>query len=286
MPHEELAQRLTSAQDIQSLVGNLSAEVDQRGFATGGHHDNHTMAVVEVNMNSILKEKMDKLTRMIVGVLGVLLAVSLLFNILQLRSGSNNADFQELQALLDEKNQQIAQMENSLQLYNDIKEKGSKELITRVEVLEYEKASLLEYIDSLMNKVDKLEQKVAEATAPVKSKDNSKGKTNNVSAQETAQRIVNRLASMKEVSGKDFAQTMGKKAQYRNEILVLLVDLNKKTGQKHKSTIDGVVRELKDPQSLAMKVGQNQERVYISTMPASKKIDQLAEKIKKIKSQI
>ena len=286
MPHEELAQRLTSAQDIQSLVGNLSAEVDQRGFATGGHHDNHTMAVVEVNMNSILKEKMDKLTRMIVGVLGVLLAVSLLFNILQLRSGSNNADFQELQALLDEKNQQIAQMENSLQLYNDIKEKGSKELITRVEVLEYEKASLLEYIDSLMNKVDKLEQKVAEATAPVKSKDNSKGKTNNVSAQETAQRIVNRLASMKEVSGKDFAQTMGKKAQYRNEILVLLVDLNKKTGQKHKSTIDGVVRELKDPQSLAMKVGQNQERVYISTMPASQKIDQLAEKIKKIKSQI
>ena len=177
-------------------------------------------------------------------------------------------------------------MENSLQLYNDIKEKGSKELITRVEVLEYEKASLLEYIDSLMNKVDRLERKVAETTAPVKGKGGSKGKTSNISAQETAQRIVNRLASMKEVSGKDFAQTMGKKAQYRNEILVLLADLDKKTGQKHKPTIDGVVRELKDPQSLAMKVGQNQKRVYISTMPASKKINQLAEKIKKIKSQI
>ena len=286
MPHEELTQRLTSEQEILSLVNNLSAEVDRCGFAAGGHHDNHTMAVVELYMNSILKDKMDKKTRMIVSVLGGLLVLSMFFNILQLRNGSNNAELQELQVQLGEKNQLIAKMENSLQLYNDIKEKGSKELITRVEVLEYEKASLLDYIDSLMNKVDKLEQKVAEATVSVKSNNDNKAKNNTVSAQETAQRIVNRLVSMKEICGKDFAQTMGKKTQYRNEILTLLANLNKKTGQKHKSTIDGVARELKDPQSLAMKVGLNQNRIYVSTMPASKKIDQLTEKIKKIKSQI
>lgn len=286
MPHKELAQRLTSAQDIQALASNLSAEVDQRGFASGGHHDNHTMAVLELNMNSILKNKMDKVTKIIMGAMGGLLLVSLLFNVLQSGRNSSDTEIQSLQTALNEKNQQIAQLESYQKLYDDMKEQGSKTLITRVEILEYEKASLLEYIDSLTNKVDQLEKQVTAATKQANAKGGKAEQTGKASNQEIAQRIVNRLTSMKGISGKDFKKVLGEKFKYRNEILMLLTELNQKTGQKHKSTIDGIVRELKHPKSETMLVGQNQQRIYSSTMTASKKIDQLSAKVNKIKSQL
>lgn len=286
MPHEELAARLTSQQDVQSLAGNLSAEVDQRGFATGGHHDNHTMAVVEVNMNSILKDKMDKLTKIIMSIMGVLLLVSLVFNFILSRGGSSGAELEELRTQLGEKSRQITQLESSLQLYSDIKEKGSKELITRVEVLEYEKASLLEYIDSLMDQVDRLETKVNAMSKPTGVMDNGKGTANTGTASETAQKIMNRMTSLKEVSGKDFGKTMGEKRNLRNQILSLVADLDNTTNHKFKPTLDGVARELKDPNSLAMKVMQNQKRIYVTTLPASQKIDQLIGKIKDIKKKL
>ena len=286
MPHEELVQRLTSAQDIQSLVDNLSAEVDQRGFMAGGHHDNHTMAIIELQLDSMLKDKMDKLAKILVGVLGALLMISLLFNFIQSRRGDDNNDMAALQTALDEKNRQLAQLESYQKLYNDVKEKGSKELITRVEVLEYEKASLQEYIDSLMDRIDVLEKRVADIAKSQTAKGDKKAQNGPASAQETAQRIMNRLSNMKEIKGKDYAKTLGTKALCRNEIVALLGELDQKTGHKYKSVIDGVARELKHPRSEALLVTLNKDKTYISTMTASKKIDQLAEKIKGIKKQL
>ena len=285
MPYEELVQRLTSAQDVQSLVGNLSTEVDQRGLMAGGHHDNHTMAMIELQLDSMLKGKMDKLTKIIVGVMGTLLVISLLFNFIQSRHGDDN-NVTALQTALEEKNQQLAQLESYQKLYNDVKEKGSKELITRVEVLEYEKASLQEFIDSLMNRIEVLEKRVADVSKPQPTKVVEKAKNSASSAQETAQLIMNRLSNMKEISGKDYAKTLGTKAMYRNEIVVLLGELDRKTSHKYKSVIDGVARELKHPRSEALLVALNKDKTYISTLTASKKIDQLAAKIKEIKKQL
>jgi hypothetical protein len=97
---------------------------------------------------------------------------------------------------------------------------------------------------------------------------------------------MNRMTSLKEVSGKDFGKTMGEKRNLRNQILSLVADLDNTTNHKFKPTLDGVARELKDPNSLAMKVMQNQKRIYVTTLPASQKIDQLIGKIKDIKKKL
>ena len=72
MPHEQLVQRLTSQQTLSDLVDNLSAEIDQIGFSTGGHHDNHTLAAIEMNTDSILKDKMSKILKIALAVLTAL----------------------------------------------------------------------------------------------------------------------------------------------------------------------------------------------------------------------
>ena len=168
-----------------------------------------------------------------------------------------------------------------------MKEKGSNELITRVEVLEYEKTSLQEYIDSLMDRINVLEKRLADISKSQSTKGDKKTKTSTTSAQETAQQILNRLSSMKEFSGKDYAKTLGKKALYSKEVVALLGELDQKTGYKYKSVIDGVSRELKHPRSEVLLVAlNNKDKTYVSTMTALKKIDQLSAKIKEIKKQL
>lgn len=57
MPHKDLLSRFTDKSDIQNVVSNLSLEVDKIGFAAGGNHDNHTIVMVEMGEDSVLKDK-------------------------------------------------------------------------------------------------------------------------------------------------------------------------------------------------------------------------------------
>lgn len=283
MPHEQLVQRLTSMQDLESLASNLSAEIDQTGFALGGHHDNHTLAVVEMNNNSILKGKMEKISKIAIAILAVLLAISISLNLIAGKGATGMDDTVPLYRALEEKTAEVEKLKAYQKLYNDIKDSDSKELITRVEVLEYEKASLEDYVDELIARIDSLEKKVEEMTNATKSKNSAQATMAKSSAGETAQRIINRLESLKSFSGKDYAKTLAQKALYRNQAVALLTELNQLTSNKYKPTIEAVTRELKHARSEALLVGLNKDKVYISTAAASKKIDQLTGKIKSIK---
>ena len=55
MPHPALLKALTARTDVQTAVQNLSVEVDRIGFANGGGHDNHTLAIIEMEADSLLQ---------------------------------------------------------------------------------------------------------------------------------------------------------------------------------------------------------------------------------------
>ena len=80
MPQPNLLHRFASVQDTASLVERIQTEVDQLGAAHGGGHDNHTLAIVQVECASKLKDKMDRISKIIIAVLAVCLLVSLAFN--------------------------------------------------------------------------------------------------------------------------------------------------------------------------------------------------------------
>lgn len=67
MPHKDLLKRFSASADEKLLVGNLSSEIDRIGQAKGGHHDNHTIAVIEMDCNSRLRGHWSRLTKIILG---------------------------------------------------------------------------------------------------------------------------------------------------------------------------------------------------------------------------
>lgn len=281
MPHEELSQRFTSQQDLSSFVDNLSQEIDRRGYAIGGHHDNHTMAVIEMKKNSMIYEMVEKKTKIIITILGALLFFSILFNIFSSKASGNTEEIEALKTELADKEKKISQLESYQKFYNEMKDAGSKDLITRMEVLEYEKSSLEKYVDELMVKIDSLEKKIASLSKNV----TSTVKTSSTS-RETAQRAINRLNSMRDFIGKDYAQTLGKKRTYRDDIVKSLMLLDNQTSQKYQSTINAIIDELKHEKSEALLITLTKDKTYVSTKTATKKIEQLIQKIKNIKDKL
>lgn len=280
MPQKQLTNRLTSLQDIVSLANNLSAEIDQIGFGQGGKHDNHTLAIIEMMANSKNKGKTLTNPKAFIGLLSALLVASLVLNIYSLASRSNDL----YESMLKEKQEEIQRLQAYQKLYNEVKDAGSNELVKRVEILEYEKESLQEFIDSMLNRIDSLESSLQAIQSHSKDKSATK-KEDNATAQVTAQKIINRFEEMKKISGKDFGKTLGKKAECRNRILSLLNELNQKTSKKYSPRIEAVARELKYQRSEALLVEQN-NNTYVSTQTAKKKIDQLIRKISEIKEKM
>lgn len=56
MQHQDLLKVLTQPKDIQQLLTNLSIQIDNIGFSKGGGHDNHTIAMFELEKDSLSRD--------------------------------------------------------------------------------------------------------------------------------------------------------------------------------------------------------------------------------------
>ena len=56
MQHLELLKEFTQPKDLQQLLSDISSQVDKIGFSKGGGHDNHTIAMFELEKDSRLKD--------------------------------------------------------------------------------------------------------------------------------------------------------------------------------------------------------------------------------------
>ncbi len=131
MPQPNLLHRFASSQDTASLVTRLQTEVDELGAAHGGGHDNHTLAIVQVESDSKLKDKMDRISKIIIAVLAVCLLVSLAFNIFGggKFSGNDNAQLKDLQrenAQLTKENEELNRKKEKLEQRIEKLEQGEE----------------------------------------------------------------------------------------------------------------------------------------------------------------
>lgn len=80
MPAKDLALRLTNGIDLASITSNLSSEVDNIGFVGGGHHDNHTFMVIDLDVDSNHAASRDSRKMMVYGgaILGACVVMALL----------------------------------------------------------------------------------------------------------------------------------------------------------------------------------------------------------------
>lgn len=80
---------------LGSLVDDISTEIDNLGRNSGGGHDNLTLAMIEIKMNSIKKETMSKKIKQLLGAICVLCLVSIAFNVFQVVKSSGIQDLKE-----------------------------------------------------------------------------------------------------------------------------------------------------------------------------------------------
>lgn len=118
MSEPDLLARICSKKHIGRIIHETTMEVDGKGAAKGGGHDNLTVAMVEVQTDSIIKEKMSKLAKLIVAGLAALLTVSLALNVVQFiknasedaRQGEEFISKNQLDGLLKENSDSLNQI--------------------------------------------------------------------------------------------------------------------------------------------------------------------------------
>ena len=89
MPEEDFIRHLSEKNPINKILESTANVVESIGRNGGGEYDNLTAAILEMNNNSTLKEKMNKTAKIIITVLSILLAISIAFNVFSLTCNDN-----------------------------------------------------------------------------------------------------------------------------------------------------------------------------------------------------
>lgn len=81
LPEKEFLRLLDGHTRMDRKLEEAARRIDQLGRQKGGDHDNLTAALITMNANSILKEKMNRTAKITIAALSALLAISLGFNV-------------------------------------------------------------------------------------------------------------------------------------------------------------------------------------------------------------
>lgn len=83
MPEKDLVKKATRSKNVGQTVDDIATQVDGEGRRSGGGHDNLTIAIIETQKHSILKEKMSTRNKTILIGIAALLLISFVFNMSQ-----------------------------------------------------------------------------------------------------------------------------------------------------------------------------------------------------------
>lgn len=91
MPETELIKMTTNRRNaLAAVTDDIATFVDNMGRSSGGGHDNLTLAIIELKINSNLKPQMSKLTKIIILALATISVISVAINIIQVTNSRSN----------------------------------------------------------------------------------------------------------------------------------------------------------------------------------------------------
>lgn len=290
MPHKDLVSRLTDNKlGLASIVNNLSYEIDQIGNSGGGGHDNHTLAIIEINVDSILKDKMTEKIKLLIGALSTLLFVSIIINFVMMTGAKEKPFNQENLAKAYAEIERLKPYENRYRELLTLNGNNSA-LNSLIQSLSTENDSLRMHIMALELKRDtmskKNEPRVDAKSTNYKPITEKKALEKDYGVHSIIKRVLSHFDSLRDANGKDLGQLQQTKNEIRNSIVQLLNQLNEKTNNAYEPTISALKRQLKDG-TVPMKIDKaDKDGVYRSTMAAKKEIEKLKQKVSDIRNKI
>lgn len=165
MPEAQLIKCFSERRSLANIVESISNKVDAMGHDKGNHHDNLTLAMVETKIDSKLKEKMNRKAKIIIGAVGLLLVVSLIFNMVQSCSKSKNLsrenEIEELETALQDKNTEIQAWKDSVEILKQMEVQLKDEVKRNKETIK-RNSDLERRMDGLDSEMKSLQQKQKE----------------------------------------------------------------------------------------------------------------------------
>lgn len=112
---------------LGTIADGIAMTIDGNGLKEGGGHDNLTLAIIETNINSKLRSKMNAKTKFLFEIGSLICLLSLIFNgILLGRSNSSTSEVKSYQAQIDSlrrevtvRQDSVGSMHSMLQLLNE-----------------------------------------------------------------------------------------------------------------------------------------------------------------------
>jgi protein phosphatase len=168
MPEKELIKHLADKKhSLGAIADELATIVDGTGRAEGGGHDNLTLALIETNINSNLKEKMSKKTKLLLSALTIVCAISIIGNIVSLSRKSPETALQH--------------DVHSLDSINGVYKDSIKQLSISIEQLKKDTCHLQKDLakkEVEMNKVKKENEKLNNKLDSLRKSNNDKAASN------------------------------------------------------------------------------------------------------------
>ena len=86
MPEDEFIRHLSEKNPLDKILDSTANIVESIGRNSGREYDNLTAAILEMNNNSILKEKMNRRAKVVIAILAIFLIISVALNVLSFMS--------------------------------------------------------------------------------------------------------------------------------------------------------------------------------------------------------
>lgn len=294
MPQTELLQRLGVMADVANIVDNLQAEVDRRGASEGGgHHDNHTLAILEMNTDSILKDKMSKQFIILLASVGGLLLISLIFN------GVGFAELRKSKKACEQAILKLAEKEQQLSAYEQHFNSSEKEnilqygaLLKQNEELQKQNKELLAIIDSLKKEIQSPSPKpnpqnpaTKQVTANHPQRDNDGVKVSEpVEPRKLAEKIINRFDDLGRIREKDISAAVKRIKEVRDDIARKLDELGKYTTNTRRT--ENIKNSLPKDDEIARSIGKDKKGECYPNEYLKRNFDKSLKKVKELKENI
>lgn len=186
VPEKELLNLIRADKSVEVTAENIAHRVDLVGFNNGGKHDNLTAALIELNINSKIRPKMDKKTKTLFGIIISLLIISVAINICQ----SFPKKVKNSSAIIDTI-QVVDTKELNSRIY-ELKEKDSINEIKLDSFIEVNK-SLLGDLKNVKTKQEEDSAKLSKSTAMIESIKKLLNDNKNKNQLESIKKEINKL---------------------------------------------------------------------------------------------
>lgn len=251
-PERKLIDIVAGTSSLGGAVESIVIRVDEEGIANGGKHDNLTVALIETNSNSILKEKMSTKIRNILFALIFICCVSIAGNIIQgfylpgqavASSKSEELDIEALQKVWSEKLQ--AEFDEKLRK-SEQEQKRTIDSLSQIITNNPGKAK--EYMEVIINQYDIIERLDDIINNLQELRDVSEGKEKEQKLKETVVMVQKLEPELKKKYGISENEFNGKEKNGREYGILLLLKQNiaKENSGRAQSHYDSIINRVKE----------------------------------------